>query len=46
MNGKKYIKDKKFIINMILDTAAQTGDFAMATANETPALVVYGANTA
>ena len=40
------INKKDVVINMILDTAAQTGDFAMATANETPALVVYGANTA
>jgi hypothetical protein len=31
---------------MIVDTALSTGDFAQATINETPALVVYGANTA
>ena len=40
------INKKDVVVNMILDTAAQTGEFAMATANETPALVVYGANTA
>ena len=33
-------------INMITDTAQSTGDFVQATVNETPALVVYGANTA
>lgn len=40
------INKKDVIINMIIDTAQSTGDFAQATANETPALVVYGANTA
>ena len=40
------INKKDVVVNMILDTAAQTGDFVQATANETPSLVVYGANTA
>ena len=40
------INKKDVKINMIIDTAQSTGDFAQATANETPALVVYGANTA
>ena len=40
------INRKDVTINMIVDTALSTGDFAQATINETPALVVYGANTA
>jgi hypothetical protein len=40
------INRKDVIVNMIVDTALSTGDFAQATINETPALVVYGANTA
>ena len=40
------INRKDVTINMIVDTALSTGDFAQATVNETPALVVYGANTA
>jgi len=40
------INRKDVIVNMIIDTSLVTGDFAPATANETPALVVYGANTA
>ena len=40
------INRKDVTINMITDTAQSTGDFVQATVNETPALVVYGANTA
>ena len=40
------INKKDVTVNMIVDTALSTGDFAQATVNETPALVVYGANTA
>ncbi len=40
------INRKDVTVNMIVDTALSTGDFAQATINETPALVVYGANTA
>ena len=40
------INRKDVQVNMIIDTALSTGDFAPATVNETPALVVYGANTA
>ena len=40
------INRKDVQVNMIIDTALSTGDFAQATVNETPALVVYGANTA
>ena len=40
------INKKDVVVNMIVDTSLVTGDFAPATANETPALVVYGANTA
>tara|TARA_B100000949_G_scaffold232972_1_gene248406 strand:+ start:518 stop:2404 length:1887 start_codon:yes stop_codon:yes gene_type:complete len=40
------INRKDVTVNMIVDTAQSTGDFVQATVNETPALVVYGANTA
>ena len=40
------INKKDVTVNMIVDTAQSTGDFVQATVNETPALVVYGANTA
>ena len=40
------INRKDVIVNMIVDTALSTGDFVQGTVNETPALVVYGANTA
>ena len=40
------INRKDVQVNMIIDTALSTGDFAPATVNETPAFVVYGANTA
>jgi hypothetical protein len=39
------INRKDVIVNMIVDTAQSTGDFAQATVNETPALVIYGATT-
>ena len=40
------VEKKDVQVNMISDTSLSTGDFQMATSDEIPAQVVYGANTA
>jgi hypothetical protein len=40
------VEKKDVQINMMTDTSLSTGDFQMATSDETPAQVIFGANTA
>ena len=40
------VEKKDIQINMMTDTSLSTGDFQMATSDETPAQVIFGANTA
>ena len=40
------VEKKDVVVNMISDTSLLTGDFKIATSDEIPAQVIFGANTA